>query len=1242
MTIKAWTGANLNIDANAALNETSYRVSTLFNNSEDDETVVDFTARGVGSEDRTRVFSPTDRDDATPSTPTTSIAVGSGLTSNGLNTFLDDYFDSNPFPTVGGDEGTPERDEEGLGTDIVYSYESTTYDSQITGSGFTSAYLDTLAVLPMKNLFSYGSTGISNTGVIFRLQNQIKDATIAQADKIVSSYYASFPAASSSLQSIKESNLSKYNYLLSSLSSLLAARQSLLEVNESLKPDSESVDAVISQIETGADNHAPFYSVEYVDDDITKYDNGKSVEASLSERLLGDSSDNPLNEQARTTRQYQIVKAAIAQAQEGTRFDAASLENSSADGSPYQNLSYQEVAPISKYLASNITPSYEYQNAKISLDVASRFIDNNYLPYSGSVLDSNQDVVEQYFKDRFLCVAGAMSLTTTGITSTSVTPTLEGEITNAPGLGDTITVNESFAFTSRANAWRVVSSLSNPDFYVENNIQSYDRIATFGRTNVSTDLPSVGLYIEDLSQGFINQIPIVLANDIMNATYTPDSFYSLPDYINPEYDSSYSTAETATIDSYKYGLAIAPAGKNYFLLDESLKNHTEYSGENVGALLQLSYSNLTNATLRLLYRNTGLNSLLSYQGHVFSSNCALKIIQIFYKNIGQFFSNTILNPENDDEYSAIRVATLILAAQDGFALGRLFRACEDRENTLIGRAFSGESITTDDIEGLYKFWEAQPYFDHPLTTQNSIVLYDYRTVGEKSISSGGTENLTKSDYSWAINSTEADFWQNLAGNGTGFFDLPNNVATEISEKFPAISSNSLLLKKIKFAFFVMLAYYIRKMKVTLASSAHLTSDTNRITFLGKITWYPADAAFIADCFSEAFTVTSADDLAFSSFNSIVGAPPTSDQISAMSSIFAEIRSPIKHSLQVGRDLVSAFSYQRYILNNLYTNLANVANIIKDLADNVYGGDTDKSNQVISRYQSLESIGEALYRSSRYQSLIPGTGITTIATRSKNYRSIVEATFRDLIPAASSEAFENYKICVVAIPYGHLERIRLDQGARTYYLSLKAIADNISLETDEEVQIDYQFPFITNLSSYRPEVPGPYNSRILAVYDDFSDTSRVATVNNSAIKIYSVSKDGLSAGVTSRGSSDEETKNIDFPAALVQAALQSYVEDVYGLYPRYASTKSPLRTDPYPEESTADSALSFAGISDSSTQGTLIYSRLKSAIMMHQDFVTTAMFEELEASPLFDRIFYVLIDGNEFPEIINQFYVKLES
>ena len=48
------------------------------------------------------------------------------------------------------------------------------------------------------------------------------------------------------------------------------------------------------------------------------------------------------------------------------------------------------------------------------------------------------------------------------------------------------------------------------------------------------------------------------------------------------------------------------------------------------------------------------------------------------------------------------------------------------------------------------------------------------------------------------------------------------------------------------------------------------------------------------------------------------------------------------------------------------------------------------------------------------------------------------------------------------------------------------------------------------------------------------------------------------------------------------------------------------------------------------------------IMMHQDFMTTRMLEEMECSFVFDKLLYLVVDGDKYNDIVSQFYTKVEA
>ena len=138
-------------------------------------------------------------------------------------------------------------------------------------------------------------------------------------------------------------------------------------------------------------------------------------------------------------------------------------------------------------------------------------------------------------------------------------------------------------------------------------------------------------------------------------------------------------------------------------------------------------------------------------------------------------------------------------------------------------------------------------------------------------------------------------------------------------------------------------------------------------------------------------------------------------------------------------------------------------------------------------------------------------------------------------------------------------------------------------------------------------------------NDSQETSRITNFTDPNLKVDFFDFDtkiyrSISAATRGRTASLESQK--------VQSSLESYIEDLYGLYPRYAFVKD-AAIRPVSEEEIATEVSNNFSVDEQEAQ--LIRSRLRSAIMMHKDFCTTTMLNDLETSPLFDRIVYCLVE-----------------
>jgi hypothetical protein len=187
--------------------------------------------------------------------------------------------------------------------------------------------------------YIYSSGKETNYGVIYDIQGTIKSSSIAQANSIVDAYYAAKPASSSSLATIRDANLSKYNYLVTNIPYLLEYRESIVNATN-LSSYSSTERTTLELRELAALAGIGITSlVEYDDSDVTTYGSSESpLTQVFTLRLLGPTTgDYSIGIQSDTTRQYQLLRAAIAQLSQGVRFDPESLSGSSTK-SPYLNL----------------------------------------------------------------------------------------------------------------------------------------------------------------------------------------------------------------------------------------------------------------------------------------------------------------------------------------------------------------------------------------------------------------------------------------------------------------------------------------------------------------------------------------------------------------------------------------------------------------------------------------------------------------------------------------------------------------------------------------------------------------------------------------------------------------------------------------------------------------------------------------------------------------------------------------
>lgn len=1163
-------------------------------------------------------------------TPVGSGAGGSIL-GGGLSSSRTDGFDSEDAESLLTLSLARDRDNEILASQTsIYQYDSSFYDTEITGSGITSAYPVVVATLPMTNFFDAGNE--SNLGTLYEIQNELRDTVVSGANQIIEKYYQINPSVTASLASIRDANLEKYNKIVSNVPQIFRAKESIVAATNLSYPsdiqlllvdqkvattdaelegvtstptivsvvDAESIlsagignsvaGSVIGSIKYNITNSSVStgdttgylgnISVAYNDDDVKKYTSGNDIISALESRLLGSNR----NEQSRTTKQYQLLKAAIAQLTEGRRFN--NIENESSYTSPYADLKYREISPISNFIADKISMNSDLAFAKNSIMKIAEIIDAGY------------SIGDLTYTD---LLSKTAELNNSGIMYLSNWYMKENTVLTISGDGV-----PSIAFDTKI----------------------YDNDTPDRKT-----LPITGLNVSLLKYGFIEQIPLYLSSRIVEESVV---LSDIPSSIDPK--ESQEISVNSTINDNLRFISQNTRGEKVYLFDDFLNGSIGTLATPVSTAILSSLEELESLKSDMDSIVSELDSFATDRKWQISNQGSMTIAQTFYKHLKSFFSNSALGG-SDSTYSAMRICLLLAAAKSSFAAARVWRLISADGEEATGRIGRGDDAPSTGRSNDTN----QTILDTILGANYEYGSYGNGLTSQKRLTNGANtlggdiNSLTKSGED-----TPESFLQNLY-DPSGSFSVFDNIVNELSSYYPIISTNSKLRTEIKLSAYYMILYFFRKLNFTcyfkIQESENTDGETGRnlISYRVILTWYPKDTAFIADSLEESISNTSTESMQFSQFNTVIlGAPTDSEKSLGQEYFFNSIRGVITTTLQASQDIKSLIAYQQTVLKTQSSLISEIKNFFENLAE-IYGGDNDKAKKLVSRYSSLDSVVEMLYRSNRYQTLIPDTGISSIASRSSNYRSIVKTAFRDSIPKK-----ENLSICVVGIPYGMLERMRFTQDDRNYYFGVSAHAGSAKSFDENSPRVDFSFKFVESSQTIRPLLGGPFCSLVPELYDDFASSGEVSSVSDDSISFYQISNDGSKLEVKKRSDSSSNVKSIDIPLTINQAALQSYIEDVYGLYPRYASFKESFSTTSFPELAYATEALKLLGYSAEGTNDDiLLYYRLKSMIMFHKDFVTSRMISEIEASPLFDKIVYLLIDGNNFDDVINEFYVKAE-
>jgi hypothetical protein len=1085
-------------------------------------------------------------------------------------------------------------------------------------------------------------------------------STAEETTTDASSTDSSTLTAPSGLSQIRDSNNEKYNNLISYLPKVVNLRNSLINAAENtVVPSSENLGTIIykgigtslteianaygSEYDPSSADTAEFnnLTVEYVDDDVSKYDTGtKSLLNRHIEKFIGDTSSLE-NSQYKTALHYQVAKAALFQMTEG--ISLSDIEDYGYT-SPYRNLDYQQIASVEKFReeSSNFSMKSDLKFAKATLSLAAEIIDSDYAVPSGKISGQNiPEEMEKYgvhHKGQYVydsdgnLIGGAKaalafqdSVSGTYLNSQSYyrdtqvfdnndLTFLESVAVGAAAGASAGVISDPLTVTAGAIIGAVVGAVSD---VIE------------GKTLSLGYKPVVSVLKDTATAGFIKQIPTVLAYKIMEDAGN-SKISSWPKSISPSASDSVDVEDTIGNDiRYIFKISnnqtIAP-------FDTSFPEEIGKSLSPISSVLLYGDTALDEVSDGLSDLNDRILSFASDNKAVLTNQCALTILKVFYEEFSGYFKGSVFGG-NTGTGSLIRTLMFLRASENDTSAAVLYRAIHKADLSREVVSYDSEEYNSSFAVAMYQISTGQSYEN---------------LGGEKF---NGLEDLLGKVEIDPYKDTQENVYNTVFNEVGNSFQMFNRIVETLVGIYPTIgtsgTSGTRLAHTIRMSAYTMFLYFLRLIRTKAYLDFVVDSDDSDIVqFVPKLEWDKEVTAMLVACFDNAFVKTELDSESdFSYYEEIIGSTPAQEKIDTVNNrLFKYVRSPVKNAIQVSQDVASLFAYQKTIIENQIDIINEIKEYYSKITE-VFDGDSERATLLISRYLTPESIVEMLYKAKRYQSVIPGTGITEMITRSASYRSIVETVFKNIIPNRG-----DLGICVVGIPYGHLERLRLARATRNRYFGIQTNVDDVRTSVDDENDVTYPFKYIENSSSQRPDVGGPFDITIANIYDDFSSTTFPTSIDDDSISLAVV--DGLEgfrdSGVTNatltaiaRSSLGSSEKNIDLRAYLVQAALQSYIEDIYGLYFRYASTKSPMRTETYPEEIYAESALANAGYTPGTPEQKLEYARLKSAIMMHKDFATTRMLEELEASPVFDKIVYILYKQSDLGNILNEFYTKVK-
>ena len=701
------------------------------------------------------------------------------------------------------------------------------------------------------------------------------------------------------------------------------------------------------------------------------------------------------------------------------------------------------------------------------------------------------------------------------------------------------------------------------------------------------------------TRNYSSKIPILITAHLINEQLggPMSNSTTLPSFLRyiGTGPSSFTIQQTAT--EGKLPLVAQIGSKTYSLFDTIIPNddiNTNSGTHGLLAATTFDIDELTTLRNKISESRSALDKVISQNTGYLSNKTAVFLLRCMFEEYYSFFNSSVLTTA-DSRFSLARTILFLRAAGDEDQRGKVWAMCNNKRNIREAQDLTDfEEAIQSSISG-FGFMTTDKEYSNP-------GVFTFDSYGD-TVQESAEEAAEKRD-------TSRKFLESVFGSDSSF-GMFDRIADRVIRLYPEIN-NTMTEGAIKLTSFLVFMDILKLIKAKYKLSFTQEYESKNYNGVkGYIKFSKRDTAAITDCLRSA--LTSSELTNFSTYTALQDGIYESTKESIRSHFWSRIRGIVNDVLSPYESFIDVMAYTRSLLSKslLAVDQAVTAYTTIKNAYTQLDGATDaqaKSKLLISKYGTPEVIAELRQRDQRYKNLIKGTDITSMAARSGYFRSVVEAAHRDVLTERQA------KIYVVGLPYGMMESLRLTKPVEQtigpkFNVHINKIDDSGNLQ-----RVDYYLPQDT-LSSSNDGFA--YNSGATQIAD-IQETTRFTNFADPNIIV-----DFFSPSVaTMIPSQANPTRTAGYESQKIQSTLETFVEDLYGLYPRYAFTKSLPQRTAAEEEIATEVANTFA-VDDQEAQ--LIRTRLKAAIMMHKDFCTTTMLNDLETSPLFDKIVYCLVE-----------------